>query len=560
MRGFALFFLLLMFIIGFVLFPINVHVVASSQSFEVDVSTFLPDNSFSWMLIKARESNSYFAESDLPRFPLIDYELKVSANIGGHLATPLVDGDLLVLTGWERIAVYNHVTGSLLWSREILDEFGATIASYALGDKVYVATEGRFDTQGNSIPSLLLAFSKETGELVWKVEIGSDATDVTSNLVYVDGRLVVGTGWEDSKVYCYLMDGSLLWAAQLEGVGNIRGIAVGGATVVATGENGNNVYALNLVDGRVKWVYEHDTIPGTPVYWKGKVFFIDTSGRLVCLDVKSGKPVFKREVGGFLDVDNNSRMAISDEGDIYLARREETKAISKFNSDGELLATYNLNDVDMVGTPVLGKRIILLPLTIRNGVKLLIFWDDLRLINELVWETDEGFVPTVSVSNASMFFVYGMSDGQRLVKLFDPIQPFFKNIEFPESVYVGESMNVDIVAVDGESGIYRAILIYRVDQGETKSLEMTPLRRYLVEPVGGYGLNDEPYGVQIPAQDRESKIEFRILLVDNSGNYFLSEVRTILVRARPQPPTWLALPIILAAVAVAYFLWIRRRS
>jgi len=530
------------------------------KPFEVNVSPFLPDNSFSWRLIKARSTNSYYAESDLPRFPLIDYEINVSANIGGHLGTPLVDGDLLVLAGWERIAVYNVTTGEMLWNREIMDEFGATIASYVLGDKIYVATEARFDSQGNAIPCLLLAFKRQQGELVWRVEVGSGGTDVTSNLVLVDGRLVFGTGWEDSKVYCYLTDGSLLWVTQLEGVGNIRGIAVGGATVFATGENGNNIYALNLINGKVKWVYVHDTIPGTPVYWKGRVLFIDTSGKLVCLDADSGKPIFMKEVGGFLDVDNNSRMAVSDDGDIYLARREETQAISKFNSEGELIATYNLNDVDMVGTPVISRRIILLPVTIRNGVKLLVFWDDLRFINELVWETTEGFVPTVSVSNASIFFVYGVSDGQRLVKLFDPMQPFFKNIEFPDSVYVGEPINVDITAVDGESGIYKAILFYRVDQVEIKSLEMNLLRRYVVEPAGGYGLNDEPYSVQIPPQSRESKVEFRILLVDNSGNYYLSEVRTVLVRSRPQPPIWLALPIVLAGVAAVYFLWIRRRS
>ena len=554
---------LLISIISIILFILLIPRLISSAAgqgpLEVDVSPYLPDNHYPWTLIKAHETNNYYTKSGVPRFPLIDYEINVSANIGGTLGTPLVDGDLMVIAGWEYVAGYEPQSGKAIWNVSIIDDFHATVASYALGDKVYVATEARFDEEGNTIPSLLLAFSRDAGELVWEVEVGSGATDVTSNLVLANGRLVFGTGWGDSKVYCFSTSGSLLWATQLEGVGNIRGVAVGGATVVVTGENGYNVYGLNLVDGRVSWVYEHDAIPGTPVYWDGKIFFIDSSGKLVCLDARSGKPIFEKEVNGYLDVDNNSRMAVSDRGDVFLVRREETDAISKYNADGDLIATYNLNDVDNVGTPVVSDRLVLLPVTVPGGVKLLIFWDDLRFINELVWETSEGFVPTLSVMDSTIYFVYALDGGQRLVKLFDPIQPFIKNIDFPESVYVGEPINVNVTVVDGESGMYKVVLFYRVG-GDIKSVEMSPLRRYLIEPAGGYGLAYEPYGVQIPPQDKESTIGFRVLLVDNSGNYFLSSVYTISVRAGPQQFIWLVIPAAAAVAFVGFILWSRWRS
>ena len=540
------------------------YMVASSippKPFEVDVSEFLPDNSFSWTMFKADALNTYYAESSVPRFPLTDYELNVSANIGGHLGPALVDGDLLVIGGWEVISAYNVLDGHLLWTRNILDEFSATIASYALGDRVYVATESRYDAEGNTIPSLLIALNRVDGSLSWKTVVGTGGTDVTSNLVLVSGRLVFGTGWADSKVYCFSVDGSLLWATQLEGMGNIRGVAVGGATVVATGENGYNVYGLDLVDGGVKWVYRHDAIPGTPLYWNGRIYFIDSVGKLVCLGASDGRRLFTRDLRGQVDVDTNSRVAVSSNGDIYIVRREETLVISKLNSDGELIATYSLNDVDLPGFPVICKRIVLLPAYTGEGVKLYIFWSNLRLINELAWETGESFIPTVSASNASIFLVYALSYGQRLVKLADPIQPNIISVEYPTTVYIDEPIDINATVMDGESGIYRVILFYRVGGGKIYSLDMELLRRYISEPVGGYGLTDEPYGALIPSQDRETMIEFRILVVDNSGNYVLSPVYKVAVEPRPQeyPSIWIILPVLAVIGLLVYISWVRMR-
>jgi hypothetical protein len=54
-------------------------------------------------------------------------------------------------------------------------------------------------------------------------------------------------------------------------------------------------------------------------------------------------------------------------------------------------------------------------------------------------------------------------------------------------------------------------------------MEMEISRRYLVEPIGGYGLEEEVYDAIIPVQPNTT-LEFYVVAIENSGNYGVSDV------------------------------------
>ncbi len=512
--------------------------VFSTEDFigSIDVFKFLPDNGFPWLMFKSDVADSFHSDSMSPRYPRELFVVNVSANLMGKIGYPLVDGRYILLGSSDSISLYDDVSGRLLWSRNILDEFNGEVAAYVLGDNVYVATSGRFDEHGESIPALLIALDKVSGEPIWVREIGGNQSSVTSNMILFHGRLVFGTIWADSRVYCFDTGGNLLWMRELYGIGNIRGIAVGGGKVYVTGENGYMVYGIRLVDGVVSWVYKHDSLIGTPVYSGGRVYMIDADGDLVCLSAENGKPIFVKEVYGQTDVDGNSLMSIGGDGSIYIIRRKGGLVISKLDKDGNLYATYNLNDVDLAGYPLSANRMILLPSLIRGGsVKLFFFWDDLRLVNELEWDTDESFVPSVSIYNASIYFVYAYDGVERLVKLVDNIRPTIINVSKVTRIYENTTIDINATLRDSESGLYRVVLVYRVNGGEPQYLDMSVLRKYLIEPAGGYGLNDEPYVAYIPPQRAGSRVEYLVLAVDNAGNFVYSDVYSFEVLPKPTP-------------------------
>jgi hypothetical protein len=106
-------------------------------------------------------------------------------------------------------------------------------------------------------------------------------------------------------------------------------------------------------------------------------------------------------------------------------------------------------------------------------------------------------------------------------------------------------VKISAVIGDERSAVYRALLFYSVNGSAWRSVEMAPERRYargeVMEPIGGYGFEAEPFAASIPPQPAGSEVSYLVAAVDNVGNYAFSEVRSYVVvraegRAAPTPP------------------------
>jgi outer membrane protein assembly factor BamB len=103
-----------------------------------------------------------------------------------------------------------------------------------------------------------------------------------------------------------------------------------------------NAKAVRLSDRKILW--ERNTDPEdsgaptdvtAPVYHQGRVFFAYVDGNLVAVDAKSGKPVWKRKLGGHLE---SSAMAV--DGTIYLGT-DKTNVVALRAADGKILWQFN---------------------------------------------------------------------------------------------------------------------------------------------------------------------------------------------------------------------------
>ena len=520
--------------------------------------------------------------SDVPRIPRVVYSVNVSSNLGGRLATPLVGDGLIIIADSQRVCAYDDVDGSLLWTSDIYDVYGGFITAYGLDDKVYIATSGRIDVHGEDIPALLIALDKLSGEPIWVRELTGMKSSVTSNLVIYKGRIVFGTIWADSSVYCYDQDGNLAWVKSLTGLGNIRGLAVGGGMVYVTGENDYWVYALDIDSGDVIWSYKHGAIPGTPLYLDGKVYFIDSQGYLICLN-SDGEVVWSKDVGGGSDVNTNSFLTIDDNGYIYIVKTlGEENGILKLDGNGKEIGFFKISNGEVADIPVMSKRILLLPVSGPDYVKIYFLWDGLTEIHRIVYEPEETFRPSVSVANASIYIVIPYDRSRQiLMKLVDDEPPIIMDIREVREALANEGVEINATIYDNRSGIYMAILFYQVNNSKPKYIVMDIVRRYIMEPIGGYGFSEEPYIATIPGQPTGSNVTYWLLAVDNVGNYVYSDVYSYIVVKpmmplppqqpgeqptppveEPQPPSiWMIIIPVLAVLIVAvaiYFIRIRK--
>ena len=199
------------------------------------------------------------------------------------------------------------------------------------------------------------AFDAKTGKLLWKVELTPEDEDdghISGGIAFEDGRVFVATGfaqvialdagdgseiWRqtvggplrsaptvrggrvfvvtvDNKLHALdAINGGSLWThtgitevASLLGGGSP---AVDGGVVVVPYSSGELV-ALKVENGRLLWadslasarrsaaVSTLSHIRGRPVIDRGRVFALSTGGLMVAIDLRTGRRIWDREIGG----------------------------------------------------------------------------------------------------------------------------------------------------------------------------------------------------------------------------------------------------------------------
>ncbi len=225
------------------------------------------------------------------------YRAKITAQpvvAGGRVFT--MDSDALV-------SAFDLATGARVWRRGTQDDKDRSTnvgGGIAVVDGTVYATTGRADA---------LALDAGTGVIRWRKPLGSPARSAPT---VADGHLYATT-IDDKLLALDASTGERLWAYQAAAnATTLLGAASPAVSegFVVTGFGSGDLVAVRADSGTLIWsdslassrgrnsLVDLSAISGLPVVDRGRVYAIGVGGLLVSLDLRSGRRLWEREVGG----------------------------------------------------------------------------------------------------------------------------------------------------------------------------------------------------------------------------------------------------------------------
>ena len=220
-------------------------------------------------------------------------------------ANPIVTTDSVYAMdafGW--VSALDVARGGRRWqtdTRPRADRDGALGGAIAFADGVLYAVTGLAEA---------MAIDPANGAIKWRAPLPSPAR---GGLTVVGQRMLVPTT-DNSLVALSTEDGRTIWTFRGQPVQalplGLASVAVDGDTVVA-GMASGELTALRLADGRPIWneslagnravgasIADIGAITAMPVIDRGRVFAVGLGGLATAVDLRSGRRVWEREVGG----------------------------------------------------------------------------------------------------------------------------------------------------------------------------------------------------------------------------------------------------------------------
>ena len=224
---------------------------------------------------------------------------------GPLLSPPVVAGGrVFTMDSESLISAFDAASGARLWTADpVPDEddegsFGGGLA--VAGERLFAATG-----LGH-----VVALEAASGALQWRQAIG---VPVRAPPVVSGGRLFAVS--HDNRLWALdAGTGTVQWShagiAESAGLLGSASPAVGGGTVIAPFSSGE-LTALRVENGRTVWadllavqgarvgaIATFNDIDGSPVIDRGLVLAIGHGGRLVAIDLRSGRRIWERDIAG----------------------------------------------------------------------------------------------------------------------------------------------------------------------------------------------------------------------------------------------------------------------
>lgn len=243
------------------------------------------------------------------------------------LAQPVVaDGMVFTMDAEAEVRAVSAKTGNTVWTRDLTpDDEDSTFASggVAYEDGLLFVSTGF---------AQVVALDAKTGKVAWRQTLSGPMRGAPT---VRGGRVFVVT--VDNQTHCLAAeDGAVLWTHQgiSEGASLLAGTspAVDGNVIVVPYSSGE-LFALRVDNGTVLWQDQLTTvrrtdnvatlsdIRGRPIIDRGRVYAIGHADMVVAIDLRSGRRLWEREIGGiqspwvagdylYLVTNNNEALAL----------------------------------------------------------------------------------------------------------------------------------------------------------------------------------------------------------------------------------------------------------
>ncbi|MBO3841803.1 MAG: PQQ-binding-like beta-propeller repeat protein [Candidatus Brockarchaeota archaeon] len=472
---------------------LSIKLIDASPALEDEVKQFLPNLNYPWLLKDGDEGSARSSSSPIPCRPQIAYEYEVPS----AEAVLVEKGIIFSFTSTHAYAL-NETMGIILWRTAIYDSFYKSVRKNALGKYYYLAAE-----------NLLIALEKNTGRIVWITEIGKE--DISAQLITCHNKVYVGT--RKGVVYCIDENGKILWEKTLENH-VVTDLACGSGMLYVNLEWSKNLYALNTETGELVWTFSGDDYLSKVAFKNNLVLVREWDNKLIALS-PNGEVRWKKKI-------SVQSFSIGEDR-IYVVNHKKLSVLDFQGSEIDKFDFPEESFHEPYGAAVVVRNILALPVQGKGYGRLYLLWRGTIPIYNLTHYGDGATSPKISVAYGNVYAVFYTYDKNVVYKLHDIEKPVVVSAEAAGEVYEGEELMVKTTVYDNRSGVYKTLLAYSIDGGKWNYMDMELERRYIVEPICSYGFSEEPYIGKMPAQRAGSRISWKIIAIDNVGNYVVSE-------------------------------------
>ena len=298
-------------------------------------------------------------------------------NVNGYASpSPAIEpGRVYVHFGSYGTACLDTETRKVLWQRRDLPcrHYRGPASSLVLFENLLILTMDGVDLQ------YLVALDKETGKTVWKTNrsvIFNDAEGFqkfakdgdlrkahsTPLIVNVNGRpQMFSPGAKASYAYDP-RTGRELWKVHYVAWSAApRPLYSQGFCLFITGSGATELWAVrpdghgDVTDTHVAWKHDKSVArTASPIIVDDLLYMVSDGGDLTCLEVATGKPLWKEKIGG-----NYAASPIYADGRLYFANQQGKTTVLKPGRAFEVLATNTLDKGCMASPAVSGKALVL---------------------------------------------------------------------------------------------------------------------------------------------------------------------------------------------------------
>ncbi|MBS0206286.1 MAG: PQQ-binding-like beta-propeller repeat protein [Planctomycetes bacterium] len=301
-------------------------------------------------------------------------------NGSGSNASPATDGNGVFVFFKSGTFAAVDLDGKVRWKTDLVERYGKDTLFWDHGTSPVLTEKHVIMARMHQGESWLAAFSKETGELAWKVA-RNYSTPVECDHGYTTPLIIQHNGKESILVWGAehltihnASDGLVTWSC-----GNFNPeanklwpaiatpVIVGDMAVIAYGRNDRGIprlYGIRLTGSgdvtQTSHVWRRDdvgTFVPTPVAYKGRVYLVRDRGEVACLDPATGKTIWE---GAFPKHRTNYYASPLIAGDKLYAPREDGMVFvaSIANGKFEVLSENDMGE-SVIGSPVPAANCIL---------------------------------------------------------------------------------------------------------------------------------------------------------------------------------------------------------
>ena len=252
----------------------------------------------------------------------------------GTRATPTIDGDRAYLvTGFGKLVTFDVAKGQVLKTVDLLDRFKAGQAKFGFAESVLIDGQKIICTVGGT-DSSLVAFDKNTGEVVWQTKGLSQAAGCCSpRLINYNGRQLILTMLAQGVVALDSGTGEVVWQHEYPhraGVQPNPPLYDDGMVFVSSGMGAGGAMlsmAESSPSATPKWAEKtlDCQMQGT-VLLDGYIYGTAQSGNkgLICLEWKTGKVMWNAPA-------TKMAVVVATDGMLYVYAQDGTMYLVKPN-------------------------------------------------------------------------------------------------------------------------------------------------------------------------------------------------------------------------------------